>query len=157
MSSIFQYASRPQEPAPTEAAMPVQQAPQVAPPQASAEAPNDNASIFQASQKLPEPPKEESFGHKVVRHTARTAARAGEAIVGLPGDIASGALRAGNWLAEKLNMNPMDAEEMSKFSTSFLPVKTSAACMKESQAIISSLKAKPKRFPMSLFKISRLF
>jgi hypothetical protein len=114
MSSIFQYASRPQEPAPTEAAMPVQQAPQVAPPQASGEAPKDNASIFQASQKLPEPPKEESFGHKVVRHTARTAARAGEAIVGLPGDIASGALRAGNWLAEKLKMNPMDAEEMSK-------------------------------------------
>lgn len=42
-------------------------------------------------------PQEESFVPKVVRHTARTAARVGETALGLPGDIAQGLL----WLGKK--------------------------------------------------------
>lgn len=65
-------------------------------------------------------PQEESFPGYIGRNAARTVARAGESIVGLPGDIASGALGLGSYLTNNAipNYEQVQNKNLISFPTS---------------------------------------
>lgn len=78
-----------------------------------------NQSPEQAQQQEQQSPADESVLGGGLRNAARTAARAGETVAGLPGDIASGVLSASDYVGKKLG-NLTGSEKLKKSDTSAL-------------------------------------